>query len=302
MDLSKGMEVTMATSSEQPENTYVIDTESSAEMARLMRQDQLVTQEMGGLFPEGMDFAGVERIVDIACGPGGWVLETAFEHRDIEVVGVDISHKMISYAQAQARAQNLANASFSVMNVLEPLDFPDDSFDIVNVRFIVAFMLPEIWPKFVQECLRITRPGGIVRFTETEWGFSNKLAFARMNELFCKAFAKAGQSFSPNGIHLGILPMLRRFVQEAGCEKVQKMAHVLEFSSGTESHDSFFHNHASGFKLLQPFMLKWNVATQEELNQLYQQTLIDMQSDDYCALWIILTVWGYKPLVAATKS
>jgi ubiquinone/menaquinone biosynthesis C-methylase UbiE len=288
------MEVIMTLPAEQPENTYVIDTESSAEMARLMRQDQAVTQEMGGLFPEGIDFSAVERIVDIACGPGGWVLEAAFEHRDIEVVGVDISHKMITYAQAQAKAQKLTNATFSVMNVLESLDFPDNSFDVVNVRFIVAFMLPEIWPKFVQECLRIARPGGIVRLTEVEWGFSNKFAYAKLDELFCQAFTRAGQSFSPNGIHLGILPMLRRFVQDAGCENVRKMAHVLEFSSGTESHDSFFHNHASFFKLLQPFIVKWGVATQEELDQLYQQALIDMQADDFCAIWLALTVWGTK--------
>lgn len=289
----------MSTSSEQPDNTYVIDTESSAEMARLMRQDQLVTQGMGGLFPEGVDFSRVESIVDIGCGPGGWVLETAFEHRDIEVVGVDISQKMIMYAQAQARAQNLTNASFAIMNALEPLAFPDNSFDVVNVRLIVAFMLPELWPTFMQECLRIARPGGIVRFSEIEWGFSNKPSYEKMCELFCRALTAAGQSFSPNGLHLGIVPMLRRFVQDAGCDNVQKMAHVLEFSSGTESHDSFFYNFASVFKLLQPFIMKWHIAKQEELNQLYQQTLIDMQADDFCAVWILLTVWGYKPLIAS---
>ncbi|MBV9232165.1 MAG: class I SAM-dependent methyltransferase, partial [Chloroflexi bacterium] len=140
---------------DQSENTYMIDPENSVEMARLMRQDHLVTQGMGGLFPEGTDLTDVHSILDLACGPGGWVLETAFAHSDIEVVGVDISERMIAYACAQAKVQVLENASFRVMNILKPLDFPDASFDLVNARVISTFMLPDAWPQLIQECIRI---------------------------------------------------------------------------------------------------------------------------------------------------
>jgi hypothetical protein len=34
---------------------------------------------------------------------------------------------------------------------------------------------------------------------------------------------------------------------------------------------------------------------QEELEQLYRQVLTDMVSDDFCALWYLITVWGQKP-------
>jgi ubiquinone/menaquinone biosynthesis C-methylase UbiE len=280
----------------QPENTYVVDAESSAEMARLMRQEQLITEGMGGLFPEGIDLLHADRILDIACGPGGWVIETAFAYPHIEVIGVDISHRMITYAQAQANAQGLTNASFAIMNAMEPLDFPDNSFDVVNARLIVAFMLPEIWPAFVRECVRILRPGGIVRFTDLEWGFSNKPAFEQMSDLASLVLSRAGRSFSQNGTHLALIAMLRRFVQDAGCTDINKMAHIIEFSSGTEAHDGFYHDMASAFKLLQPFIIKWQVATQEELDQIYQQMLFEMQEDDFCAVWVFLTVWGHKPL------
>ncbi|MBV9706250.1 MAG: class I SAM-dependent methyltransferase, partial [Chloroflexi bacterium] len=56
-------------SGSQADNTYVINSADAAEMARLMRQDQLVTQGMGGLFPEGIDLTDVHRMLDIACGP-----------------------------------------------------------------------------------------------------------------------------------------------------------------------------------------------------------------------------------------
>src|SRR5262249_15001579 len=157
------------------ENTYAVDAESAAEMARLMRQDHLITKGMGGIFPEKIDLSGVQRILDLACGPGGWVLETAFAYTDIDVIGVDISERMITYANAQANVQQLSNASFRVMNILQPLDFPDSSFDLINARLISGFMRPAWWSGLMRECLRILRPGGILRFTELEPGFTNKV-------------------------------------------------------------------------------------------------------------------------------
>lgn len=41
--------------SPEQENAYVIDAENAAEMARLMRQEQIVTAGMGGIFPEQSD-------------------------------------------------------------------------------------------------------------------------------------------------------------------------------------------------------------------------------------------------------
>lgn len=288
----------MSTSADQPgeikENTYVIDSESAAEMARLMRQDHLLTHGMGGLFPEGLDMSRVQDVLDIACGPGGWVHEVAFAHTDINAVGVDISERMIAYATAQAQAQQLPNASFRVMNALQPLDFPDNSFDLVNTRLIVAFMLPEVWPKFVRECWRILRPGGVLRMTDLEWGLSNKPAFEKICDQFNQALHKAGQSFSPNGTHMGILPMLRRLASDAGYLNIGQKAHVIDFSYGLEAHEGFYHDLAAAFKLLQPFINKWGIASLADLDATYQQALKEMTEEDFCAVWILLTVWGYK--------
>jgi ubiquinone/menaquinone biosynthesis C-methylase UbiE len=290
----------MSTVNEQPdghsENTYVIDsTESSIEMARLMRQDLLLTQGMGGLFPEQTDLSDVHDILDIACGPGGWVIETAYAHSDIEVTGVDISEKMINYARAQANVQHLDNAHFQVMNAFKPLDFPDASFDLINTRLIVAFMLPEIWPRFLKECMRVLRPGGIMRCTDAEWGLGNGAAFEKYSGLITQALHRAGQSFSPNGMHLGLIPVMPRLFQDAGYQQIGRMAHMIDFSHGTELNEGFYHDLSSVFKQIQPFMVKYNVITPAEVEILYQQALADMLAEDFCGCWILLTVWGNKP-------
>ncbi len=60
------------------ENTYFIDPESGGEMARLLDQDWLVTKGMGGLFSDltTSEVSRIQRILDIACGPGGWGAHT----------------------------------------------------------------------------------------------------------------------------------------------------------------------------------------------------------------------------------
>src|SRR5690242_15408024 len=111
-------------SDEENRGSYFIDAESSVETARLLSQDRLLTQAMGGVLAERRDLSGVRSVLDLACGPGGWVQDLAREHPDIEVYGVDINHEMIEYATAVAKGQQLSNAHFLEMDVTLPLDFP----------------------------------------------------------------------------------------------------------------------------------------------------------------------------------
>lgn len=277
------------------ENAYPVDAESSAEMARLMRQERLVTSGMKGVFPEDIDLNGVQRVLDLACGPGGWALEVAYKYSDMEIVGVDISERMIAYANAQAKVQRRSNAHFQVMNILQPLDFPADSFDLVNARFISSFMKREQWPVFFKECLRVLRPGGIVRLTEIEFGMSNKPHLEQTYHIMHLLVNSAGVNFSPNGYSYGILHMLPYLFRQAGLSVLGNMAHFLEYSSHTPAHEGFYHDLAMGFSVLEPTIEKTKVATLQEWRDLHTRGLAEMLDDDFCAAWMILTVWGQKP-------
>lgn len=277
------------------ENEYFIDVENAAEMARLMHQDRLTTKGMGGVFPERPDFSMFHNILDIACGPGGWVLDVAFEDPSIQVMGIDVSNIMIEYARAQAWTQGLNNASFRVMDALKPLDFPDASFDLVNARFIFAFMPPAAWHSLMHECARIVRPGGIIRLTETEWNLTNSLAYETLHAMATRALKKAGKSFSPDGRNVGITPMLGQFLQEAHCESIQHAAYALDLSAGTEAHGSLYQNVMAFFRLIEPFLLNTQITTQEEFEELYNRMLAEVLSDSFRAISFILTVWGQTP-------
>ena len=281
---------------EESENTYVLDAEDAAEMARLLDQDKVTNEEMGGLFPERTDLSNIYDVLDIACGPGGWVHEVAHSYPEMEVTGIDISKRMVEYARAHAQVRKLDNAHFRVMDALKPLDFPDESFDLVNARTISAFMAPAAWPRLINECMRILRPGGTIRLNEAEWGFANKAAFERYCWLINQALQRAGMSFSPNGLHIGIMPMLSRFLRDVGCQNIQHMAHMFDYSAGAASHGAAYQDLRTAFKLVQPFLVKIGIATQEELDRLYEQAMEEMQSEDFCSLTFMLTVWAQKPM------
>jgi len=227
--------------SSQNENTYAVDPESAAEMARLLDQDLLVTKHMGGLLAERPDFANIHRVLDIGCGPGGWVQEVAFAHAAIEVVGIDISRTMIQYAHAQAEVQGLNNARFLVMDATKPLDFPDNSFDLVNARFMIGFLRPALWPQLIQECRRITTANGAICLTEPDnLGTTSSPAFERMFAWTARAFKLTGRSFSPEGHDFGITPKLGYFLRQAGYHNIRQTAHVIDFSAGEEAHEGTY--------------------------------------------------------------
>src|SRR5436305_9190122 len=278
--------MSQSSDAQESDNVYFVDHESGAEMVRLLDQDRLFTEAVGGLLPELPDLSGINRILDVACGPGGWALDLAAAYPEKEVIGFDISHAMIEYARSQAQIRMLDNAHFEIMDILEPLDFPDQSFDLVNARWI-AFLPKDKWFQFIRECVRITRPGGIIRLSENEQSVSTSAGIEKLQLMFTRSLYKAGQSFSPTGERLGIVPMLRRFLHDAGCQNVHNVAYAIDYSAGTPIHTGLYHDWKVAYPLLQPFFLKMGVATEAEIDEAYGQMLSEMLEDDFCGIYFL---------------
>src|SRR2546426_3817808 len=158
-------------------NFYILG-DTNAEMVQLIDLDRYFNKSMGGLLPEQPEevISRLHDVLDVACGPGGWVLELAQAYPHMQVSGFDISQGMIDYATVQAHASGLDNTHFRVANALEPLDFPDNSFDLVNARHLEGVIPVTAWPEMLKEMFRVTRQGGIIRLTDCEWGVSNSFA------------------------------------------------------------------------------------------------------------------------------
>lgn len=276
------------------ESTYIIDAENAAEMARLSRQGQMLTKTIG-IFPTGIDPTPFHNILDLACGPGEWALTLAEAYPHIQVTGVDIDPLMINYARYLTVERARPNVQFRCSSILQPLPFPDETFDMINARLLCAFMRPSAWMGLLQECKRLLRPGGIICLTEMERSISNSPAQESLNTLFTSALRRAGLSFSVNDNFIAIQPQLRRFLRETGIINIQQQATIVDFSHGEPLHPDMTEDLATVFKVAQPFLLKWQVTTQEEIDRLYPQLLEELAAPDFCGIWWYLSAWGQKP-------
>ncbi len=277
------------------DNTYIFDPESAAEMARLMEQSRTMTEAMGGLWVGLPDLEPDAQIIDLACGPGSWVLDVAHANPESEVVGVDISRTMITYAKTRASLQDLDNATFRVMNILQPLDFEDDTFDVVNARALFSVLRREAWRPFLVECLRILKPGGTLRVTEyNDFGVTSSPAIERIQAQGARLMWQAGYGFSVDGRNFGVAPRLPGLLRELGYTNVRHLSHAIEFSAGTDAWLDFYRNFEVTFLQGKQMNVAMGFSTAEEYDQLYQQFLIDMQSEDFWGLCQLLSTFGQK--------
>jgi enediyne biosynthesis protein CalE5 len=107
-----------------------------------------------------------ERVLELACGPGGLGLAVApLVAPDGEVVLSDVAPEMTSIAAERARSLGLVNVGTRVLD-LERIDEPDGSYDIVLCR--EGLMLVPDPARGAREMRRVLRPGG--RLALTVWG------------------------------------------------------------------------------------------------------------------------------------
>lgn len=269
--------------------------EQSMELPRLFHYDLPPLKQTGQPFPEQTDISSIHRVLDIASGDGEWTISAAQALPQVQFVGIERNAGLVDRARAQAKKEGVNNVTFTVMDPFGPLDLPDGAFDLVNARYIAGLLEAAAWPNTLEEFVRVTRPGGIIRLTENDLPISNTVAFAQLGGLISDALYETKRSFSSNGQLLSITPALKRLLQDAGSQEVQQAVWYMNFSAGKPAHAELCQKLSETYRLVQPFLIRTGVTTPEAAEQTYQQMLSEMQSDDFSAGAFSLTVWGTKP-------
>lgn len=284
--------ISMGNKREQ-QGSYIMNSSDGGEMARLIDQDLMMTRGTG-ILPADLDVSEVYEVLDVACGPGGWIRAAARHLPDVAFVGVDINKAMIDYASAFARVSELPNASFQVMDVTQPLAFPSASFDLIHARLLVAVLYKRLWPIVVAEYGRVVRPGGWVVLTEADKAFTtNSEAIETYFELVLQAMLRADFYVGRSGA--GIIQHLPTFLEAAGLVDVHSEAYCLDASYGTPAYGALVSNLNMALPLSQTFLLKMGLSTKEDLDALFEQAMLDMQSEDFRGQVDLTRVWGRKP-------
>jgi ubiquinone/menaquinone biosynthesis C-methylase UbiE len=269
--------------------------EQGMELPRLFHFDLPPLKQTGQPFPEQSDLSGIHRVLDMASGDGQWTISAAQALPQVQFVGIERNARLVGQARAQAKQEGVPNVSFTVMDPFAALDLPDGTFDLVNARYLTGLLEASAWPNVLEEFVRVTRPGGVIRLTENDLPISNTVAFAQLGGLISDALYQTKRSFSSNGQLLSITPALKRLLQEAGSQEVQQAVWFINFSAGKPAHAELCQRLSETYRLAQPFLIRTGVTSAQAADQTSQQMLSEMQSDDFCAGAFSLTIWGTRP-------
>ncbi|ORE07215.1 S-adenosyl-L-methionine-dependent methyltransferase [Rhizopus microsporus var. microsporus] len=98
-------------------------------------------------------------VLDLGCGPGTWLMDVATEFPGSQFYGIDIFDLFPSNIRP-------ANVTFQVRDALEGLPFPDNTFDLVNLRMFIISIKANEWPVVLKEIYRVLKPGGFIQCCE----------------------------------------------------------------------------------------------------------------------------------------
>ncbi len=125
-----------------------------------------------------------KHILDAASGTGRWAREVAQQFSGAQVIGIDISAPL--EIQEHGRP---GEYTFQQVNILEPLPFPDESFDYTHMRFMFSAMPAQKWPEVVRELVRVTIKGGWIELVEAYFPTDGGPALEQLTAWWREIFA-----------------------------------------------------------------------------------------------------------------
>ncbi len=222
-----------------PDDTYLltqIPELATIDMVRVNNQSRMFARA-NGLIPElAKDMQYIHTVLDVGSSSGEWALSLAFTYPHLEVNGIDNKPAIVEYANARARSQERINISFEVMDALKPLNFPENSFDLVNARLTAPFQTRETWPKTLREWYRVCQPGGYLRLTETnDQGETNSPKYEQFKALALEVCARLGYSLDPTGKNMGLILRMAQMMKAAGWRDIHEYPYMIDFSANSDN-------------------------------------------------------------------
>jgi ubiquinone/menaquinone biosynthesis C-methylase UbiE len=280
-------------------HTYLINTQDKrinmTDYARLNKQNDLLNHGIG-LFPDGYLPGDNHIILDVACGPAGWIRNVALAYPSIRIIGIDNNKLAIKYARENEATKHNPRVFFELADIMQKFNCPSNTFDFINMRFLIGVLPKDKWVDVLQECFRVLKPGGCIRLVELEVSLIAAPAeskIAVMIDMFLEALWTSNKSFARNAI--AITPMLPAFLSAAGYSNIHLQPFLLDWSYGKELHPAVLEDFAVSMQELSGVFMKMRSMSGDQFDEVYKGFIEEASRPDHHALWPVNSAHAFKP-------
>ncbi|ORZ11802.1 S-adenosyl-L-methionine-dependent methyltransferase [Absidia repens] len=222
------------------------------------------------------------RVLDCGCGPGTWITDIANEYPNCQFTGVDISDVFPKEGLPP-------NVHFEVGSVLERLPYDDNTFDFINLRFLILALRNDEWSIALKELYRVLKPGGVIESMECG-------QLSRGREFIDDLAQRVVLFMKSRGQDPHIPLRIPSLLNDAGFEVVETKVKDIYLGKSDSTNRAFLWDVINIYKSIKPFMAaQLNLQTDDEYSAFLDKLAIECQQEPQ-AMWDMTSTLARKPL------
>jgi len=248
-----------------------------------------LSELMGGLLPSYVVPAHESHVLDIGWGMGESVHELALKYPSAHITGVDMDVSTVEHAQSLVRGLDNATIFVQDFHHLDDTTFTPASFGLIHMHFLAVEISLQQFPSLLSSLARISRPGGLLVWTEAELPITTSLACQNLCALILQALQASGHALS-QGNSLGLTAQMSGMLDDAGYRCTYSKAYAIDISAKSKGNDAFSTQMNISRPQIRTFLLELGLTTVTEFEDLYVAIQREIQEEQFCGLLYVRTV------------
>ena len=244
---------------------------------------------MGGLLPSYVVPAHESHVLDIGWGMGESVHDLALNYPSKHITGIGLDVPTVE--QAQSLVRGLDNVTIFVQNFhhLDETVLTPASFGLIHLHFLALEISLQQLPSLLSSLARVSRPGGLLIWTETELPITTSLACQYVCALILQALQASGQALS-QGNSLGLTAQMSGMLDDAGYRCTHSKAYAIDISANSKGNDAFITQLSLSRSQIRAFLLESELTTITEFEDLFVEMQQEIQEEQFCGLLYVRSV------------
>lgn len=253
------------------------------------------THALQGLLPSAIHAHKLKQVLDVQCRIGAWAIDLALAYPGVTVTGLDNNEQLIEMARRSAEIGNVQHVRFYTASPFERLLFDDSTFDFVHLSMAMTLFRPSEWQSFLQECLRVLKPGGHLNIVSLSLGPGSSEAYQRLLVTIDKLLLAQGYGFSNTpgttspGVHLA------HMMRAANFSDVAYVIRPVNLGGGNNpAGRACCQLLLNDIRRLKHYFLEYKLLSSQGFDRLIEQKQKDIGEPDFCAMGALISVVGQK--------